>query len=121
MMDFTKSLNTKLIKKVKESKNVLGQRVKPTLNNGKRTLHHYGFEGLDMEDEYESRGFIATSFINGLNPKEFYFHSMSGREGKFVFKLYSFNFTNFYIFDHDFRLFGYSNVSNLIYSLIFLY
>jgi len=61
--------------------NVLGQRVKPTLNNGKRTLHHYGFDDLDMEDEYESRGFIATSFINGLNPKEFYFHSMSGREG----------------------------------------
>ena len=78
--------------------NVLGQRVKPTLNNGQRTLHHYGFNDLDMEDEYESRGFIATSFINGLNPKEFYFHSMSGREGKFVFKLYSFNFTNFYIF-----------------------
>ena len=47
MMDFTKSLNTKLIKKVKESKNVLGQRVKPTLNNGQRTLYHYGFEGTD--------------------------------------------------------------------------
>ena len=31
--------------------------------------------------EYESRGFISSSFINGLNPREFYFHAMSGREG----------------------------------------
>ena len=31
--------------------------------------------------EYESRGFIASSFIHGLSPREFYFHAMSGREG----------------------------------------
>ena len=31
--------------------------------------------------EYESRGFIRHSFIHGLNPQEFYFHAMSGREG----------------------------------------
>jgi len=61
--------------------NVLGQRVKPTLNNGKRTLPHYPFDKLDLKDEYESRGFIDSSFIKGLNPKQFYMHSMSGREG----------------------------------------
>lgn len=61
--------------------NLLGKRVKPTLNNGKRTLPHYPHSDLSMEMEYESRGFIKSSFIRGLNPKEMYFHSMSGREG----------------------------------------
>jgi DNA-directed RNA polymerase beta' subunit len=61
--------------------NLLGQRVPQTLNNGQRTLPHYPFEELGMEMEYESRGFVASSFIFGLNPKEFYFHAMSGREG----------------------------------------
>ena len=61
--------------------NLLGQRVKPSLNNGKRTLPHYQFGKLDKEVEYESRGFIRHSFIEGLNPQEFFFHAMSGREG----------------------------------------
>ena len=61
--------------------NLKGQRVQPVLNNGKRTLPHYPFENLTIEDEYESRGFIASSFITGLNPHEFFFHAMSGREG----------------------------------------
>jgi DNA-directed RNA polymerase beta' subunit len=61
--------------------NLLGQRVNPTLNNGKRTLPHYPFENLPIEMEYESRGFIDSSFIKGLNPRQFYFHAMSGREG----------------------------------------
>lgn len=60
--------------------NVSGQRVMPTLNNGKRTLPHYQFDDLSKRDEYESRGFIDSSFIKGLNPKQYYFHSMSGRE-----------------------------------------
>ena len=33
-----------------------------------------------MYDEYESKGFIDSSFIKGLSPKQYYFHSMSGRE-----------------------------------------
>ena len=62
--------------------NLLGQRVNPVLNNGKRTLPHYPLvEDLSIEMEYESRGFIDSSFIKGLNPKQFYFHAMSGREG----------------------------------------
>ncbi len=61
--------------------NLLGQRVPPVLNHNTRTLPHYPSGSLPLEIEYESRGFIASSFIKGLNPKEFYFHAMSGREG----------------------------------------
>ena len=61
--------------------NLMGGRVEPVLNRGLRTLPHYQFEDLDLEDEFESRGFVRNSFIKGLNPKEFWFHSMSGREG----------------------------------------
>jgi len=61
--------------------NLLGQRVKPSLNHGKRTLPHYPFTGLTKEREYESRGFVGNSFIHGLTPHEFFFHAMSGREG----------------------------------------
>ena len=61
--------------------NLRGSRIPLSLNNGKRSLPHYPFEGMTSEMEYESRGFISSSFINGLNPREFYFHAMSGREG----------------------------------------
>ncbi len=61
--------------------NLKGQRVPLYLNNGKRTLPHYPFGELSPEMEHESRGFIASSFIKGLNPREFYMHAMSGREG----------------------------------------
>lgn len=61
--------------------NLCGARVPKQLNNGTRTLHHYPYEGLTPEMEYESRGFISSSFIKGLNPREFFFHAMSGREG----------------------------------------
>lgn len=61
--------------------NLSGQRVGLSMNNGRRSLVHYPFENIDHQMEYESRGFIASSFIKGLNPREFYFHSMSGREG----------------------------------------
>jgi DNA-directed RNA polymerase beta' subunit len=61
--------------------NLQGQRVSHMINHGKRTLVHYPFGKLDREVEYESRGFIRHSFIEGLNPHEFFFHAMSGREG----------------------------------------
>ncbi|MHA2037397.1 MAG: hypothetical protein ACW98X_13240 [Promethearchaeota archaeon] len=61
--------------------NISGKRIPKVLNNGKRTLPHYPMEGLTSEQEYESRGFISSSFIKGLNPREFYLHAMSGREG----------------------------------------
>lgn len=61
--------------------NLVGQRVPPVLNHNKRTLPHYPFETVSLEMEYESRGFVSSSFIKGLNPRQFYFHAMSGREG----------------------------------------
>jgi DNA-directed RNA polymerase II subunit RPB1 len=61
--------------------NLCGKRVPKHLNQGKRTLPHYPFGEIPKEMEYESRGFIRHSFIHGLNPQEFYFHAMSGREG----------------------------------------
>lgn len=33
------------------------------------------------DDSMEARGFCPSSFIKGLNPAEFFFHVMSGREG----------------------------------------
>jgi len=61
--------------------NIMGKRVQKTMTNGRRTLPHYPITDLSTEMEYESRGFITSSFIKGLNPREFYFHMMSGREG----------------------------------------
>ena len=61
--------------------NLTGQRVNPVLNKGKRTLPHYGFTENTIERQFESRGFIRNSFMKGLNPQEFWFHAMSGREG----------------------------------------
>lgn len=61
--------------------NICGQRVKLQLSHKKRTLVHYPLqESISKEKEYESRGFIKSSFINGLNPQEFFFHAMSGRD-----------------------------------------
>ena len=42
-----------------------------------RTLPHYP----RYENGIESRGFITSSFLDGLRPQEFFFHAMSGREG----------------------------------------
>lgn len=61
--------------------NLEGHRVLPRLSNEQRTLAHYPFKGLDKEREYQSRGFVSHSFIRGLDPEEFFFHAMSGREG----------------------------------------
>jgi DNA-directed RNA polymerase beta' subunit len=61
--------------------NLKGRRVPLQLNHGKRSLPHYPFGDLPPELEYESRGFIDCGFLRGLNPKQFYFHAMSGREG----------------------------------------
>lgn len=58
-----------------------GRRVSKTVDNCSRTLIHYKKSDLSLKDEYESRGFIMSSFAKGLNPKEFFFHSMSGRQG----------------------------------------
>ena len=42
-----------------------------------RTLPHY----QKFDDGPEARGFVKHSFMDGLNPQEFFFHAMGGREG----------------------------------------
>ena len=61
--------------------NLSGKRISYTLNNNTRSLPHYPHTITDKRMEYESKGFIKNSFIHGLNPREFWFHSMTGREG----------------------------------------
>jgi DNA-directed RNA polymerase beta' subunit len=62
--------------------NLNGHRPVATLSNRKRTLIHYP-EVIrnDPAREYRSRGFVASSFIDGMFPDEMFFHAMSGREG----------------------------------------
>jgi DNA-directed RNA polymerase II subunit RPB1 len=55
--------------------NVDGKRIPNGFNN--RTLPH--FSKFDVSPE--SKGFVENSFIKGLNPTEFFFHAMGGREG----------------------------------------
>jgi len=59
----------------------MNKRIQKTLNRGRRTLPHYPSANLTVEQEFESRGFIKNSFLHGLNPQEFIWHAMSGREG----------------------------------------
>eukprot|EP00331_Platyophrya_macrostoma_P013334 CAMPEP_0176430784 /NCGR_PEP_ID=MMETSP0127-20121128/14445_1 /TAXON_ID=938130 /ORGANISM="Platyophrya macrostoma, Strain WH" /LENGTH=1679 /DNA_ID=CAMNT_0017812711 /DNA_START=110 /DNA_END=5149 /DNA_ORIENTATION=+ len=55
--------------------NVEGKRI--PFGFERRTLPHF------QKDDYgpESRGFVGNSYLRGLNPQEFYFHTMGGREG----------------------------------------
>ena len=69
--------------------NFSGARIPKTMTNCTRTLPFYPLENddetkqdpLTKELEYESRGFIRNSFIHGINPREFWFHAVTGREG----------------------------------------
>jgi DNA-directed RNA polymerase beta' subunit len=65
--------------------NVAGERIQPKLY-GNRTLVHYPFEIEDETTKYESKGFIRHSFIRGLDPTEFFLHSITG---KFCLKVVS--------------------------------
>tara|TARA_Y100000591_G_C21854018_1_gene713706 strand:- start:6664 stop:11115 length:4452 start_codon:yes stop_codon:yes gene_type:complete len=55
--------------------NVDGKRIPNSYNN--RTLPN--FSKYDISPE--SKGFVESSFIQGLQPHEFFFHAMGGREG----------------------------------------
>ena len=61
--------------------NLHNARPAPTLTNKTRTMIHYPHVVIDNDQKYESRGFVQSSFIGGLNPKEMWFHAMTGREG----------------------------------------
>ena len=43
----------------------------------KRTLSHFNKEDLGAD----AKGFVRSSYKRGLNPTEYFFHSMGGREG----------------------------------------
>ena len=51
------------------------ERIKKKVNN--RTLPHFYYN----DDSADARGFITNSYREGLNPKEFFFHLITGREG----------------------------------------
>ena len=55
--------------------NVEGKRIRCGFKN--RTLPHYVKDGFGLE----ARGFCKHSYLQGLNPPEFFFHSMGGRVG----------------------------------------
>ncbi len=61
--------------------NLTGKRLPLFINNGTRSIPHYQKKDIPNKEKYESRGFISSSFIKGLNPREFFFHACSGREG----------------------------------------
>lgn len=61
--------------------NIDNRRPKATLTNGSRSLVHYPHVLVDRERTYESAGFVRSSFLGGLNPKETWFHATTGREG----------------------------------------
>ena len=55
--------------------NVDGKRIPYGFDN--RTLPHYN----KYDDSPEARGFVESSFIQGLTPEELFFHAMGGRVG----------------------------------------
>ena len=55
--------------------NVDGKRIPYGFND--RTLPHFS----KYDDSPEARGFVESSFIQGLTPEELYFHAMGGRTG----------------------------------------
>jgi DNA-directed RNA polymerase beta' subunit len=70
-----------------------GKRMAKTLSEGKRTISAFPMDFSSKKYEpyandfefqrmkYESSGFVSSSFLEGLNPVEFFFHSTSSREG----------------------------------------
>ena len=59
----------------------LGQQIadgkRPSYGFDSRTLPHY----YKYDDGPEARGFVDNSYVSGLSPSEFFFHSTGGREG----------------------------------------
>lgn len=50
-------------------------------NNDKSVNDNSDKEVKMLEQLFESRGFVTTSYIKGLNPKQQFFHAAGGREG----------------------------------------
>ena len=52
-----------------------GKKIPLYYNN--RSLPHFS----QFDNSSKARGFVKNSFYNGLDPIEYYFHAMGGREG----------------------------------------
>ena len=70
-----KSLNIAQMISCLGQQNVDGKRIPYGFED--RTLPHY----TKYNDSPEARGFVESSFIQGLTPTELYFHAMGGRTG----------------------------------------
>lgn len=57
--------------------NSQGGRPRSSINNNMRILPHFAVGSTDLE----ARGFVKSSFRDGLSATEFFFHAMGGREG----------------------------------------
>lgn len=68
-------LNLGQIAGIVGQQNVEGKRIRKRVNN--RTLYHFH----QNDDSALARGFCQNSYLDGLSPQEFYFHTMAGREG----------------------------------------
>ncbi|MFX1346097.1 MAG: DNA-directed RNA polymerase subunit A' [Promethearchaeota archaeon] len=56
---------------------IRGERINRGYVGSRRTLPHFKVDDLSPK----SRGFVSSSYRNGLKPVEFFFHAMGGREG----------------------------------------
>lgn len=62
--------------------NLDGQRPSKNIDNNKRSLIHYPRVIVnDPSRRYRARGFVASSFIEGMAEDEMFFHAMTGRDG----------------------------------------
>lgn len=59
---------------------VSGKRIVPTIDHGRRTLPHQKHDS-SVKFKYINAGFIRNSFFHGLTVSEYFYHSMSAREG----------------------------------------
>lgn len=81
LLDMVKAKSKGNNKNVVQMMGILGQnlidgrRIPCTLDN--RCLPHF----QRFDDSADARGFISSSFMDGLRPHEFFFHAMAGREG----------------------------------------
>lgn len=61
---------------------IKGKRPQYSLYHNTRALPHYSMsKPLSLQEEYESKGFVINSFSKGLTPRQYYSHSLSGRQG----------------------------------------
>ncbi|MFW9873304.1 MAG: hypothetical protein ACFFG0_09395, partial [Candidatus Thorarchaeota archaeon] len=71
------TLNLGMMSAVVGQMAIRGERINRGYIGYRRTLPHFKVDDLSPK----SRGFVSSSYRNGLKPVEFFFHAMGGREG----------------------------------------